>query len=150
MSSITRGYLLDDNALQTARIGAMRAVQMLPSALKWAKDALQKNCSKSIQWSDAIKRINGKELDRIGHAVLKRTATLLLAPMPKPEKDDEVEQGTRAPFFIEEEIVKEAKRIGAHPMLWNSLSAHLRNTLFDERVNGKALGEHAAGDLFRD
>ena len=142
---ISHGYVLNDEALSTARMGASRALALLPSALTWAHSVLE-SADASTEWGAAISRINGDALDEIGRKLITRT-TGILASLPETEQGGNVAARTYSASFY---TAKEASLIGAHPPLWDALSPNLRKTLLDERVNGKALGDHAAGDLFRD
>ena len=148
---VVSGHVLSDGALAAARLGALRGIAAMPSAVAWARSELAAARNEAMgyeKWEASLTRIDEEALTAMGETfegLLAEHSELLkrLSPaVPREEwtsctNCDEKDEG------IDADLLAEAKQIGALPRLWSALAEKLRKALVDERVRGVSPGPHS-------
>jgi hypothetical protein len=138
---------LSDDALATARVGALRGLAATSSAVEFARAEIEKGVEEgNDKWTASLVRIDVKALSLVAEDVesmLNEHGDVFLPPPPL-----EAAGGGTPAGPIEQSVVSSAEVIGASPQLWASLSDELKEALVSERVLGKSPGPHSTGDFW--
>jgi len=174
---VVSGHSLSDEALTTARSGALRGLFALSSAVEFTRAEVRLDKERNAagakryqilpihvtnpppqveaaipedneKWTASLARIDTDALASVAEDVESLLSNHGDMLLDLPPLPSCLEAGGKLNRPISTNVLSEAELVGAHPRLWDALSDGLQKALVNERILGVSPGPHSTGDFW--